>query len=74
MSSPTMPVSTNPVPPLPKWVGIVAAIGVLVGSMQAALNDATVATLLAPKTAAVLASVCGVIILISHSLTGTGGK
>jgi len=69
------PVSTSPAAtPLPKWVGVLAAIGVLAGSAQAALADPAVSAFVSPKFAAVIASICGVIILLSHSLTGTGGK
>jgi hypothetical protein len=68
------PTPTPPISPLPKWVGVLAAIGVLAGSAQAALADPAVSTFISPKVAAVIASICGLLILLSHSLTGTGGK
>ena len=58
--------------PLPKWVGVVSAVGALASAISAALPTMT-AFIAAPKLAAI-AGVCGVIATLSHSLTGTGGK
>jgi len=56
--------------PLPKWAGIVAAIGAVFG----ALASADVIAVLPEKVGALIATIAPIIILLSHSLTGTGGK
>lgn len=60
--------------PLPKWVGVLGTVGVVATSVQGMLQDPTIALLLPPKITALAGSLCGLLILLSHSFTGTGGK
>ena len=56
--------------PLPKWVGILGLIATVIGSA----NQAGLLAFLPSPWGAVIAAVGGFVTLLSHSLTGTGGK
>jgi len=63
------PTETN-MRPLPKWMGVLGALGAIVG----ALNTADVLAVLPQAVGSVLATVGPIITLLAHSLTGKGGK
>jgi hypothetical protein len=56
--------------PLPKWVGVLGLIATTIGSA----NEAGLLAFLPHPWGAVIAAVGGFVTLLSHSLTGTGGK
>lgn len=59
-----------PVKPLPKWVGILGYITSVIG----ALNESGLLGFLPHPWGGVLVGIGGFASLLSHSLTGTGGK
>lgn len=69
-----MPDITQPVAPLPKWIGVVGTVGVLAGTIQGAFQDPAIAAIVPPKAVGGIVGVCALLVLLSHSLTGTGGK
>ena len=56
--------------PFSKIAGILGTLAVIFG----ALNSAEVIAVLPPKIGAVISAIAVVVVALSHSLTGTGGK
>lgn len=63
--------------PLPKWAGVVGSLAVIGHAITDTLNDGSFATLLQyiPKPVLTGATIVAALVMVlSHSLTGDGGK
>lgn len=60
--------------PFPKWLGVVGTIGSVATSVVAAVQDPGIAPIIPPKVSVPVVGVCSLLVLLSHSLTGDGGK
>lgn len=60
--------------PFPKAVGVIGAVGTVATAVITAVQDPGVAALIPPHWSGAIISIFSLLILLSHSLTGTGGK